>query len=200
MTKTKKYSWLNSKGGKMEITLEITREVRTEKAFADGWNVELGEELFEMVRAVVTLNGNYVASGKIQEVLKSEIKLIKMGAVAKLGKVLFIKEVYENITVLIAEAFKEIEKTEEVKNFRLEEEKEEEIKANAEIAEAKEIIQKAHKQAAFIENLPTKERYERWIRRYNNVHNEGADGYVPPKVTIEDYETAVNVLSKHKAN
>lgn len=63
------------------------------------------------------------------------------------------------------------------------------------IAECRKIIEQCEKQ----EKLYTKEEAVKKRRDYNNLYNEGGEGYVPHFYTIEEYEftkTKLNELLK----
>ena len=42
----------------------------------------------------------------------------------------------------------------------------------------------------------TKEEARRWRARWNNIHNEGGEGFVPDVITVEMLEYAKKVLEK----
>lgn len=64
--------------------------------------------------------------------------------------------------------------------------------AKAEINAAMEIITKAEAQA----DIPTAAEAADRIKQYNNVYNEGGEGYVPEIITAEQYEQAKAVVQK----
>lgn len=169
----RKYEWLNAKGGKMVAT--ITAAKKDVVAYADGWNVKTGEEIETNV--VVTMDGVKIASGNISTVLDQKAK--NMGAVAKLERVLFTKEVYEAINELLQA---------EIKSLDVVETSEEEE------AEAKVIIEMAKEQVENIEDLPTQSEIDRWVAKYKNDFYEGGDGYIPQKISKERYEWALKIL------
>lgn len=63
-----------------------------------------------------------------------------------------------------------------------------------EIARLEKIIAKAEKQA----EIPTKAEKAEQLRAYNNLHNEGGEGYVPWIVSLEEYEAAKEELKRLK--
>lgn len=71
------------------------------------------------------------------------------------------------------------------------EEAERKARKDAEKAKAMEIIEKASKQP----KIMTRAEYAQWVERYNNIMNEGGEGYVPEMVTVEQLEWARKVLS-----
>lgn len=95
----------------------------------------------------------------------------------------------------INEAIKEMkEQIAEEFGMKTREQIEEEVEKKEEIAEAKEIVKKAEKIG--IKNLMTEAEYRQWRTNYNNIMNEGGEGYIPRRITKEDYEWAVNKLKE----
>ena len=80
---------------------------------------------------------------------------------------------------------------------RREEEKEALKKEQAKRAEAEKIIADAEKSPKNKDgSLMTKEEARRWRARWNNIHNEGGEGFVPDVITVEMLEYAKKVLEK----
>ena len=42
----------------------------------------------------------------------------------------------------------------------------------------------------------TNEEYKAWRKRYNDIHNEGGEGYIPERITVEQLEYAKKVLAE----
>lgn len=73
--------------------------------------------------------------------------------------------------------------------------------AEAEAKEDRERIEAAEAVIAKAEaqrDIPTAEEAARRIRQYNNIYNEGGEGYVPQIITVEQYERAKAVLARKK--
>lgn len=70
---------------------------------------------------------------------------------------------------------------------------EKEIEQEEEIEEAKAVVKLAEKEG--IENLKTEAELKEWRKRYNDLHNEGGEGYIPVKISKEKYEWAINILN-----
>ncbi len=69
-----------------------------------------------------------------------------------------------------------------------------EVKEEAtEIEEAKEVLAKV--EARTTEILSEKEE-KQWRANYNNLQNEGGEGYVPTRITLEDVEKAKKTLRR----
>ena len=75
-------------------------------------------------------------------------------------------------------------KTEEVKT-------EEATQTEAERAERKAEAQKVVDEAAKCTTpLLTNAEYKAWRKQYNDIHNEGGEGYIPERITVEQLEYA----------
>lgn len=81
-------------------------------------------------------------------------------------------------------------KSDEVKAYE-KAEKEKEIKEKVESAEK--TIAKAESQ----KDIPTKEEAKRRMKQYNDVMNEGGEGYVPYIISVEEYEYAKEIVEKY---
>jgi hypothetical protein len=90
-------------------------------------------------------------------------------------------EVHENITQAIVEMEAELSQ-----EFEVQTEQEKEIE------EAQEIIESAEKEG--VEKLRTESEIRNWRKAYNNIHNEGGEGYIPTKISKERYQRAKIVL------
>ena len=78
--------------------------------------------------------------------------------------------------------------TEEVKAYCAEKK---EKARKAEIKEAKETIAEAEKQR----DIPTAREAEIRRKEYNDLYNEGGDGYVTEWITTEEYEQAKAIIA-----
>lgn len=95
------------------------------------------------------------------------------------------KEVAEEINTLIKEMKKEVALT-----LKGEVKKVEEFDV---VANAKNIVEEAKKQG--VKNLKTEQEIKEWKKNYNNVVNEGGEGYVPQLISKERYENALKVIA-----
>ena len=100
----------------------------------------------------------------------------------------------EKLAAAIEEA-KEAVATDESRAFFAEKEA---AAKEVEIAEAKQIICKAKEYLKNNDRLRTNAEREEWERNYNNVVNEGGEGFVPHYVSKEEYDWAKSVIAKNK--
>ena len=132
----------------------------------------------------VTLIENNEVYGKYmdQQGMDLNKKYSRVGKIVTEGK-----EACENIRKAIKEMEEELALEFDVKT---ESQKMEE----KEIAIAKKTIVTAEKEG--IENLLSSNDLETWREQYNNINNEGGEGYIPKRVSKEAYSKAVKVLQR----
>lgn len=76
-------------------------------------------------------------------------------------------------------------------------ENEKEAKKQAErVGEAKKVIQKAERTIADTGSLMTNDQAQEWVKNYNNLYNEGGEGYIPEVITQEMYDWAKSIVGK----
>lgn len=94
------------------------------------------------------------------------------------------KEAYEKfIAEVIAEGT-----TDEIKAF---DEAEKAKEVSKELKRLDRIIAEAEKEMQYGELLKTREDVRKWKQNWNNIHNEGGEGFVPDKISQEEYESAL---------
>jgi hypothetical protein len=82
-------------------------------------------------------------------------------------------------------------------DVKKQEENEKEQEEAAEMAEAQSIIEEAETTPRNADGtLMTQAQAKNWKTRYNNLHNEGGDGYVPTVITVEAVRQAESVLAR----
>ena len=70
----------------------------------------------------------------------------------------------------------------------------EESKEEKKTQVAKEIVGIAEEQG--VENLMTEDQIKVWRENYNNIMNEGGDGYIPQKISKEQHQRALKILNR----
>lgn len=96
-------------------------------------------------------------------------------------------ETYDRIKAIIEELNNQLAKECGIKT-EAEESKE------AEIKQAEAIVSAAEKEG--IDKLMTATELKMWRKRYNDINNEGSEGYIPTRISKEDYAKALNILNK----
>lgn len=162
----------------------------------DGW-IKTGNELIIYEKIEIIADGKVVESSSYAKAI--EYNFLYEGFFEKMG--LDKNKNYTKVGEAITEGeqvAKEINaainkmKTQITEEFGMK--TKEEIEKEEEIAEAKEIVKKTEKFG--IENLMTEAEYRQWRTNYNNIMNEGGEGYIPQRITKEDYEWALNKLKE----
>lgn len=162
----------------------------------DGW-IKTGNELIIYEKIEIIADGKVVESSSYAKAI--EYNFLYEGFFEKMG--LDKNKNYTKVGEAITEGeqvAKEINaainkmKTQITEEFGMK--TKEEIEKEEEIAEAKEIVKKTEKIG--IENLMTEAEYRQWRTNYNNIMNEGGEGYIPQRITKEDYEWALNKLKE----
>ena len=102
----------------------------------------------------------------------------------KVVKLQLKKETTDKVRQAIAEAVA----TEKPEKMIKEEAEKEEKNRQWEIRNCQEIIKNAEKEG--IDKLLTRKELRAWRRNYNNIMNEGGEGFIPNRVSREDYEMA----------
>ena len=59
MKSTKIVSWISGDGSELEVRITATCEMRTETAYADGWNVDLGKKEYKHTDIKVYIDGKF---------------------------------------------------------------------------------------------------------------------------------------------
>jgi hypothetical protein len=113
--------------------------------------------------------------GKDQKISRVGDKAITMGA-----------EAGEKINEMIEQMKQEL-----AQEFNTKTEKQ--IQKEEEVQEAKAVVEQAKKEG--ISNLMTNAELKKWRESYNNLQNEGGEGYIPIKISKESYKKSLAVLA-----
>jgi hypothetical protein len=184
----KTIKWTGTRGNEFELRAECKITLIEKILDADGQKIPTSEYVEdEEANLEAYIDGKRVGSSwntdfwEIIDVTGTSYKRIwgieKMGMTAKQAEKveLFLNEV-------IAEGT-----TEEVKEARIIKDAKEKARI---IKNAKEIIAKAEAQ----NEIPTAEEYKTYRKNYNNLHNEGGEGYIPTMITKEEYDYAKSIV------
>lgn len=183
----KTFTWIGANGNVFELEAECTMEVTNEVLNADGYEIETGKkETYINANLVAKIDGKEVDScwntdfWRIIDV-KNGIK--RIWGIDKIG---FTAEKAIEIEAFLKDVI-ESAKTEEVKEIEAEEAAK---KHSKDVKNATRIIEEAHKQ----ETIPTAREAREMERRWNDLYNEGGEGYVPHIVDIDEYNWALSIL------
>lgn len=113
MISKKTVAWTTRDGRKVEVKIEVSRELTDSVAYADGWNVNLGKETVKIDNCTAYVGGKKVYSGKPSPVATlpaaARKQLEAIGAVAVMGQLVLTKEHYTEIMDAIIVATAEAE-------------------------------------------------------------------------------------------
>ena len=142
MKATKTVTWTSSKGMKMEAIIVATCKLTDNISYSDGWNVNLGKELYESLEISVSMNGKRVESARHSPKVITGIMysgapwdgVVANGGYALLGdKVILNKEVYTIMMEAIESLVNEVSQPAEIQE--------------AKTVEAEKEVKKAEKEA-----------------------------------------------------
>ena len=200
----KRVNWTSASGMDIEAVITVSKAAKEVISWSDGYEIPQGTQITEKMEIAVLVNGKAHSSKSWTPTLVSTIwpleqraKLEKMGIYAMVTDTVGCKEEqYNQIMAALAEAKEEVAAqfaAEQPETAKAEEEKTAKAAAKL-VAEATEIISQVEYRGE--ENLLTEAEESQWREVYNNMVNEGGEGYVPERVTKEKYEWAKRILRK----
>ena len=143
-------------------------------------------ELFEYARVSVYVNGKKFEEEKLEDNRRCAKGLaLPGGAVGRIGKVMLTEANFEIVAKAHAEAIAEASTDAEYVELKTAKDAK---KRNRELAAAKHVVE-AYESGRCLKS------YEA-ATEYNNVYNEGGEGYVPEVITAEMYADAKAKLEK----
>jgi hypothetical protein len=186
----KKISWIGSRGNEIELRATCKTYMRETEHNLDGWVVKGKPEPHTEANLELWVDNKKMDScwntnfWKIIDTRQGVKKVwgLNIGMSDEQAKKVetFLKNVIEP------------GKTEEVKayeNAKAEKEKQEKVEQAKRVIEAAKTTRKNADGT-----LMTREQARAWQKRYNDINNEGGDGYIPSVVTQEQYDRAKRIL------
>jgi len=203
----KTVNWVSPKGSEIKVEIEATKSIEKEVSYSDGWNIDLGNKIHESKTISVYVNGRceattYSNPSIVEGILftpKYIAKVKACGGYAVLAdNVIINEEKYNIIMDAIVTVTNELElafKNETIKLEVPQTDKEiaSENSAKTEIERATSIIAEFKERKTEILSETAE---NQWKINYNNVNNEGGEGYIPLRVTLEDVEWAKKIINK----
>jgi hypothetical protein len=191
--KMKQITWTGKAGNEITLKASCSITMQNKTADLDGDIITIGKK--ETVDAQLEL---WVDGKKIKECTDINFWEIVDNKETGLKKIWGLPVAMEEGQAKEVEAFLfsviENGKTEDARAF---EEKEAVAKKEEDIAEAKLIIEKSKKTYKNSDGtLMTMDEAKKWMKRYNDLHNEGGDGYIPEIITEEQVQYAMSILDK----
>lgn len=184
----KTIKWTSQKGNEIELRAEYESSLVKEMLNADGDQWESGK----MVKEVAANLELYTDGKKIDSCWDVTFwRIINLtGTPYKriwgIDKMAMTAEQAELVEEFLKSVIAEGEDEEVKENEKKEAAKEKDEK----IAEAKETIAKTEAQ----KTIPTAAEYKKWRIAYNNLYNEGGEGYIPTLITKEEYDYAKSIV------
>lgn len=189
----KKVNWISQASGtQVEVVIIVSKEIEETVSFSDGWNIPTGTEIVSFKKISISANGKLIETAhRNPEIIN------KNGVYARIYNRAGVTEEQHNlIMVAIIEAEAELEVQFTAENEEIA--KVEEEKAIAEKSKATElrieIAKRIVEETSRRENILTDKEEEAWRESYNNMMNEGGEGYVPQRITKEALIWANEVL------
>lgn len=184
----KTLTWIGTKGNQMELRASCKTYMRETEHDLDGWKIKGDPKPYTDANLELWVDGKKIDScwnTNFWQIVDTENGLRKIWGLP----VGMTKEQAEIVEKFLQEVI-EAGKSEEVKSYEAEKATAEKAK---EIAAAQKIIDKA---ATYTQPLMTEAKYRAWARNYNNVMNEGCEGYIPEYITVEQLERARKIVSE----
>jgi hypothetical protein len=176
-------------GAAIRIEIEYSKQYEDIEHDLDG-DIIIVREITASQSVKIYMNGELKAKdyapNEITEANKMFYAQAPVGSVVIKGSGIFIcinghtEEIMTAYREAVAEGTSEECKAEEQKEHQ------------AEIERAKELISRAESQ----KDIPTAAEHKIWARNYNNVVNEGGEGYIPVIITKEQYESAKQFVAR----
>ena len=188
------FEWTNPTGTELKLEISYTEKLVEEVLDADGYEINTGKKEIRVdANLVLFVNGKKVEDCWNVEFWRiidvKDARLNAMGLTKKIWglKTIFTAEIATEIEKFIADyiAANKVEEVVEVETAIAKEEKE------VEVAAAKEIIARAERQT----DIPTYKVARAREKAYNDINNEGEEGYVPHIIDIDEYNRALNIIN-----
>lgn len=190
----KAMNWTGSKGNKIELRASCETKMETFENRLDGTLVGTTTKPHTTANLELWVDGKKIKSCWDTN-FWSLIDVKEMPGFKKIwGLPIAMDEAQAEKVERLLKSVIEDGKTEEVKAS---EEAQKVAEQAAKIEEAKEIIAQAEKTIRNADgSLMTRKQAQVWKKHYNDVHNEGGEGYVPTIITAEDVEYAESIIAK----
>lgn len=190
----KTFEWITTGGQKGKIVAEYSMTMQERTSDLDGHIINLDAKpsttgLTNMVAYIDDVQVDSCSMPEFWELIDVRQPGIKKIHGLKIGFTAAYAEKYEAFLVQLMEDGK----SDEVKSYYAKQNQKEVAKK---IEDAKETIQKAEAQT----DIPTIAVAKKRLTAYNNLYNEGGEGYLPTIITLEEYELAKKTLESHQAH
>lgn len=182
----KTLTWTGSKGNKIELRATCKTYMRETEHSLDGWIVKGKPEPHTKANLELWVDGKKMDSCwnvNFWRIIDTPNGMKKIWGL----NVGMTDEQAAKVEAFLNDVI-ESGKSEEVKKHEAEKVATEKAKAKA---EAQKIIDEA---ATYTKPLMTNAQYKIWAKNYNNAVNEGGEGYIPHRITVEQLDYAKKVV------
>lgn len=189
----KRYEWKLTDGRTVTLEAEYSETVRDEIVNLDGDICETGKrEIVKTAMLTAYIDGEKFDSCRETAFWKTiDTGMNGIKKIWGIKQIAFTEERATEIEAFFAEVI-EAGRNAEAQQIRADAKAAE---IAEEIADAEQIVAKAEAQ----QDIPDRAEAQRRMKRYNDINNEGREGYVPYIVSREEYEYAKMKLAKLKA-
>lgn len=180
MKKANRTVEIASNGKTIKFNIFVERGVIDMADKSEGFSGHF--KTYEREEVVVFVDGKQFEKGQLQDYRNcNHIPGLKLpaGAVGRVGKVMLTESNFELIAKAQAEAIAEASTDADYAELKVAEIAK---KSNSEIESAKRVVEQYESGKCLKSYVEAK--------RYNDIHNEGGDGYVPEVITAEMYRAA----------
>ena len=186
----KSINWIGSKGNKIELRACCVIAMKDETADLDGYIITLDKKPSTDADLELWIDEKKIDS--CQDINFWRIIEVQTGFQKIWGLSVGMTDEQATVVETFLNEVIESGKTEAVKRY-------EAAKAAAEKAEKKAEAQKIIDAAAkYTTPIMTNAEYKVWAKRYNDVNNEGGEGYVPDRITVEQLARANKKLEESR--
>lgn len=181
------FEWQAANGQTARIEVEYECRLDDTELDADGWKIKGGKELFEhgdlvaylgdkvLGRCNMPMFWGLISTSRGKMIHGAEVGFRRDADAARYAE--WIAQVKADGETAEAKAYKQAQAKQE---------------AQRDLAEARETVRKAEAQ----KDIPTQAEARRRIKAYNDLYNEGGEGYVPRIITREEYDYAQEIIKK----
>jgi hypothetical protein len=181
----------------MVVTIENRRSITVIEG--DAWEGKPTETLYinDTKISFIDQNGKKHCGNGISKlypsISKDDAEFAKKGAVASISNTpMYLgQESYDVVNSAFESIQTETMMPEWAEHFDAIAKKETEKK----IAKAKKIIEEGDKEIKSLGKLLTDKEVNAWRKNYNNINNEGGDGFIPSRISQEEYDGAKKIIN-----
>lgn len=181
-------TWTGIKGNQIELRAYCETTMVDDIIDADGYKINVGKKPRTKANLELWVDGKKIDSSwdiNFWQIIDGRNGLKKIWGLP-IGMT-------DEQAIIVEKFLKDViesGKSEEVKAY--ETAKTEKEKAERK-AEAQRIVDEASK---YTTPLMTDAEYKAWRKQYNDIHNEGGEGYIPDMITVEQLERAKQILAE----